>query len=502
MPGCAQNMSVDLTAHAGNQESVMARAVLQHRVRWRLVAAVAFLVISTSACSGGSGGSTSAPTNSGGSTPAPTTLGTVTVTVKDAFGAPVAGAAITMYRNSGAGLDRTLVADNDGRAEFKANDLSGLFGASASVTDLYGVSYEPKRPANDRLDFAITLHPAADLTGGIANLSVIGGGDSDDGRSLEFKVRLIVVAGNTAWDLEDWNLGAVTLLPCAADCVEGPAGFDASYVGSVVARSWVPPGPKTTPLALSLLLDQGGSMIVNDPADRRLLAAKYLQTRLDPSDQIVVAAFASDDPSSGQAALLANQPLTIFPVDSPRFTPDGRGYFSTINSLAALEGGASPLYAAIEELIDFTAKSAPADARRAIVALSSGDDESCVSRDPCWSAQEALREKSASTGVQVVTVALADPAGRVDQKTLALFAHNEGGAAIWARDPKQVPTIFGRLPAILDGRHGAIDVTIQLQSPVRGAFASGQIVAGMARVEVCPWDCDQSVDIPFAVRIP
>jgi hypothetical protein len=61
-----------------------------------------------------------------------------------------------------------------------------------------------------------------------------------------------------------------------ADCVEGAPGFDASYQGSTSNVRMVHSGRGTAPLALSLLLDQGASVAVTDPGDRRLLAAKYL----------------------------------------------------------------------------------------------------------------------------------------------------------------------------------------------------------------------------------
>jgi hypothetical protein len=62
--------------------------------------------------------------------------------------------------------------------------------------------------------------------------------------------------------------------------------------------------------------------------------------------------------------------------------------------------------------------------------------------------------------------------------------------------------IFGRVPAILGGLDIAMDVNARLESTVPGAFARGSLVVGTLRLVICPWDCDQSLDIPFAVRIP
>ena len=233
-------------------------------------------------------------------------------------------------------------------------------------------------------------------------------GSSPDGRLLEFSARLYVVEGNALGgaDLEAWNMGAVGVLPCAADCVAGPSGLDAAYEGSVLRQSWVDPDPASDPLALSLLLDQGGSVAVTDPADRRLLAAKYLQTRLHANDQVALAAFAADDTNTGQAALLPNQPVTIFPLANPTFTTHGRDYFPTIESLATLEGGGSPLHAAVGQLIDFAASAAPAGSRRAVVVLASGGVSDCGTLADCQAAQDTLLEQSAAADVSVAAVSL------------------------------------------------------------------------------------------------
>jgi hypothetical protein len=152
-------------------------------------------------------------------------------------------------------------------------------------------------------------------------------------------------------------------------------------------------------------------------------------------------------------------------------------------------------------MIDFTASHAPADSRRVIVALASGIND-CGSPADCAAAEAALRQQSASTGVAIVVVGLSDPSSPPDWKQLGTFAQADQGAVFWAQDATQVATIFGRLPEILDERHGAIDVTIRLQSLGAGAFASGNTVMGTLHVVVCPWECSESVDIPFALRVP
>jgi hypothetical protein len=427
--------------------------------------------------------------------------------VQDMLGAPVAGAEVRLLHQDGEGDDAPpIITDEDGRASYTGD----AYAAYASATELFGLSYDAM-PSGDRVDFHVTAYPAAALTAGLGNVTVTGG--SADGRSLRFSARLYVVEGDVRGDLEDWNIGDLSVLPCAPatgdppyplvpKCIEGPAGFDTAYTGTVLSKTWVGPAATEEPLALSLLLDQGSSVIVEDDADRRLLAAKYLQTQLKSGDQLLLAAFAADDVGSGQPALLPDQPATIYPVDAPGFTTDGASLFATIDMLAALEGGASPLHAAIDDVVEFTTARAPADLRRTVVALASGDDRGCGTRHECRAQQQTLLAKGAASEVSIVTVGLGDAEGHVDAGLLGTFAEGEHNAVFWAADARQVPTILGRLPAILDGRHAAIDISFELHSTVGGAFASRNVVKGTLHLMICPWECTDELELPFAVRVP
>ena len=217
---------------------------------------------------------------------------------------------------------------------------------------------------------------------------------------------------------------------------------------------------------------------------------------------MALAAFAADDMSTGQAALLPNQPVTIFPVANPTFTTHGRDYFPTIESLATLEGGGSPLHAALGQLIDFAASAAPAGSRRVVVVLASGGISDCGTLAECQAAQDTLFAQSAAADVSVVAVGLSDASGRIDRERLGTIAQSGHGAVFWAQAATQVPTVFGRLPEILGGRHSAVDVSIRLESPVAGAFTSGRTIVGTMQLVICPWDCTELLDVPFALRVP
>ena len=218
------------------------------------VSVAACLLLGAGGCSGSGDGDTGGPPNPPNP---PTGDVTVTLTARDAFGEPVPDAEILLLNSSGTGaLEVDTLTDVNGRVEI-VGAFGDVYAASVVATNLHGLSYEPSRPANDQIDFEVTLHPSSALTGGVGQLSVTG--TSPDGRRLEFSARLYAVEGNGLKDLnlEAWNLGGVGVLPCAADCVAGSAGLDAAFEGSVLRQKWVDPDPAPGPLALSLLLDQG-----------------------------------------------------------------------------------------------------------------------------------------------------------------------------------------------------------------------------------------------------
>ncbi len=61
-------------------------------------------------------------------------------------------------------------------------------------------------------------------------------------------------------------------------------------------------------------------------------------------------------------AKIPEKPVSIYPIGSPVFVADGASFFPTLDQLATLEGGRTPLYDAICRVIDFTDTSAPAAA--------------------------------------------------------------------------------------------------------------------------------------------
>jgi hypothetical protein len=481
------------------------------RARRPLLVAVA--AIGASACGGGSGGGSASP---GGATPdsastKPTGRGTVVVTVTDVLGEPVAGADVRIY-TYWTDEDKRISADAKGRVEVR-DVIASKVTLAAYGSDSYSGPIGKTVTAGAALSVGITAQPTAEGAGGITRAWVPAGGVSTDGRALEFSLQIVQVppdADVTHWA---WDPGAVRILPCTpdptndlpqfrADCVSGTNGFDAAYTGvaegpAVPTTNLDAPGP----YAAALLIDESSHIVVDDPADARLFAAKYFLTFASSSHPMSLAAFASDDPTTGRLGLLPQKPVSVFMLENPQYVSNGRSYFPTVDDLGVMEGGAAPLFAAVNRMLDFAAASQN-HGTNAVVVVTDGRDDTCGPRVECQVARDALIQKSRSMGVAIVTIGLANAAGTADHETLALLAQGAPqGAAFWAQDPKQLATILGTVNSYLGDSKAGLQAKFRVESSVAGAFSSGRKVLGTVRLETCPFDCVYTF-IPFVVQIP
>ena len=491
-----------------------------------LVASSALLSICGCGGNDGRGGQDGGPPQIGGAPPdggprpdgeppvEPDVTGTVDVTAVDVFGAPLAGAWISLHSNS---PYQQAIADTDGRATFR-KIRPGVVDASANTFDKafgIGVGYsgELYLPANGHADLYVIVRPFADAVVGSTVATVAPGGLSADGRSLTFRLNLTYVDGYRRINDKPDPVGLkVSLAECAPDsgndspmftpdCVGGTAGFDAAYgvvepPAPVVFQRSMPAG-LPQPYAAALLLDQSKHIQLNDPADARLFGTKYFLVQNRVTDRVVLAAFGTDDASIGELSPLPQQPVTVFPVQN------GTSSFSTIDSLAHLEGGVAPLYAAIDHMLDFIAANETAvGQRRMVVVVTDGRDDTCGTEAQCRDAREGVAEKSLASGIELVTIGLEGGANQ-DRRALSELTAASRGRSFWvAAPPTQLGVLFGELPDVLSYGGDAVEVSFKIQASTAGAFQSGRVVFATVLLEQCfDWYCT-NWSIPIAVRIP
>ena len=436
--------------------------------------------------------------------------GTVDVTIVDVFGAPLAGAPLSLYSNS---PYQQAIADTNGRATF-TQILPGPVASFAYFIDEslgYGLGYsgEAQLPANGHVDLQVIVRPTADPLVGSTVAIVDPGGLSTDGRSLTFRLNLTYVPGNRRIDYDTGMGLEVSLADCAPDggndsppfqseCVSGTSCFDAAYeVVEPVAplRFRTNPAGTPQPYTAALLLDQSKHILLNDPGDVRLFGTKYFLVQNRATDRVVLAAVGADDASTGELSPLPEQPVTIFPVEN------GNSSFSTIDSLAHLEGGVAPLYAAIDRMLDFIAANETAvGQRRMVVVLTDGRDDTCGTEAECRDARQAVAEKSLATGIEIVTIGLAGGAFE-DRRALSELTAASRGRSFWVSDPTQLGIVFGALPDVLSHGGQVGEFSFRIQASSAGVFQSGRTVFGTVLGAECPFECTGWA-IPIAVRIP
>lgn len=487
---------------------------------WTNAGALLLLLLGIAACGGGGGQTPASPSSpSAPATPPQPPLsgrGTLIVSVLDPIGVPAAGARVIVQPVGGT----TLYRETDATGQVELTVASGRSSVYATAPGFAGQGPDVDIASGATVRVSIATRPRVDQpAGGIANAFI--DDVSADGRTVQVSLGLFAVNGVNGVDSFLSRAGKAQIEDCApdpsnditavrADCVSGPAGFDAGYAGTGPSQEvyveWTDgQGGFARSFETLLLLDQAPALATSDPADRRLLAAKYLLSLTSASAagqrRVALGAFAADDVASGRYSALPQKPLTLFPLENPQLTTDGRSFFPIVDSLATLEGGAGALLPAVDRGLDFMGANAWSDGRGMVV-IGSSADEGCGSASDCIGLREAVISKSKALGVHIVTIGLAGPGSAAQYESMNLLAQSDwGGAALWLADPAQFEAAVADAHAFLADLKPYVRVTFRIESPTAGAFAPGRTVLGKVYFEDCPWDCYQ-IALPFAVKIP
>lgn len=467
----------------------------------------ALLALTMAACGGGGAGGGQEGT-SGGSGAVPG--GNLIVTVMDPLRIPAVGAKVTVQPDGGSTIYGTT--GSNGQAEIRVP--AGRVMVYVSGPGFRGFGPDVTVGSRETLKVSVATHPKVDsLAGGIVGAKVVE--VSPDGRAVQFSLDIMSVDGvnqyssvSTAIQVEDCTPDAVNdTLGVQADCIVGAGGFDAPYGASrtesveTVSNAGLSFGSFDT----VLLLDQGADLAINDPADQRLFAAKYLLSltsdRGAGQQRSVLGAFSADHAGSGRFSVLPQKPVTLFPLGNPGFTSDGRSLFPIVDALATQEGGAGALLPAVDKALDFLDASADLSSP-AIVVVSNGRDDTCGSTADCRRLRDAVVARADARGVRIVTIGLARDGSAADHETMNLLAQTRyAGASLWLDDPAQFGMAMVDVHSYLGDFKPFVRATFRIESPTAGAFAPGRTVLGKVRFEHCPWDCFEAA-VPFAVKIP
>ena len=474
--------------------------------RVRLIALAALAAVLT-ACGGGGGGGGD---GNGGGNPPPDPTGQIAATVVDEFDAPISGATVSATVGS---TTRTATTGASGTVTV-TQVPTGTASVSASADGFIDSPDEDHPVTEDQTtNVTITLQRVAQATGGV--VEALPAAPLGNGTSYTFRLRVVVIDQDFE-PVEGLTAGAFTLEDCTPvvespenpDCVrDSTANFDAAYtVTSDTPANFAPvPAGTPVPYAAALLLDSSGSIRMSDPTDARIFASKVFLGSLSGGDQAMLSAFADDNPNPGGNDSLLPMDLTVFPCATapcppPAFVTDGESLFPSLDDLATLEAGGTPLYFSLSEMINIVrnnAPAAPADLRRAVVLFSDGEDIYCAENggfQNCTDERQAAVDLSRSQPVvDIFTIGLTDDVNHLAMAELALGA---GGAYMFAENTEQLIPIYGSLGRLLSNSLPTYEMEWTVENP-GGELTDGRAVLGRLTVDTGA----TTFELPFVVQI-
>jgi hypothetical protein len=526
-----------------------------HAVRaWAVLTATVLMAAALTACNGSAGPTpptipvTGTPATPAQSAPPAVGTGTLTVSVSDPEGQPLADAAVSVYNpNQGAavGVART---GSTGVATIESVPAAVRVYVHHPFSESY--SNQSFTVAHQGVSFlAVTLLPARPRPT-VALLPVTIPAESVSTDRSELRLQVTIVASPAApfvpagygdyTDISTPSLGLALGKFDDTDPFEtprncfvwmdrnrtvpscGPWG-EPPYRVSVEAFDYDPTGTIPTLAALGpadsamLVMDQSGRVSSLDPEARRSFASRQFIARALATRPryLAVAGFAADGSEPQTAALLPEQPLWTPLGAGTIFSTDRAALVAAVSILEPLVGGSAPVFAAIENALTLTA-AAPAG-RRAVVAVLGGGDDGDMGDSARRETLAALDRQRAESAIQAVLIAAARSEDNDARWALAELAAALSAPAISLGQPYD-SEMFGGEHSWRAGLFAALDLAADLidglpiptlsaefrvETVEPGGFLPGTVLYGVVYVEseICPMGCWE-IPLEFAVEIP
>jgi hypothetical protein len=465
---------------------------------------ILLLVLAALAACGGGGGGGGGDGNS-----SPT--GTLTATIVDEFGTPVAGAGVAVTVGTTSLSDTT----NAAGVATVASLPPGAADIAISLNAFQTRTATATIVAGETTPLDIQLIRNRQAAGGVLTTSVVGA-PTDNGKVLTIELQVVVVDQGSQ-PIVTLTAGDFTLSACSPtdpdpdpgvpECVRYPenAQTDSPYTvdNAIVDAFALVPGGAPTDYAAALMLDQSGSIGDTDPTNARLFSAKaFVQTvNAGSGDSVLLTAFAGP----GHAPRIPTSPLWF----GGTFTTDGTSYFDELDALGDQAGGDTPLYRVLfpeptdpkndpgfnEGLIDYTAANSPAGLRKAIVIFTDGDDNECISNSNCNAKRQRVIDSANAASISLFTIGLSNS---VNFEALAELARETDGVFLFAEHPEQLIPLYGSLGALLSRSLPTYTMRWTVRADMDSTFVSGHSLLGRLQVN----GGGSPVTVPFMVGIP
>jgi hypothetical protein len=322
-----------------------------------------------------------------------------------------------------------------------------------------------------------------------------------DRQTMTFEIELVIVDGASQpiVGLANANFELNPCTPIAGndrvDCVRGAApDFDAGYTPTTVPPLLpleVIAAEPAEPYAAALMLDQSASIATSDPTGARLYSAKSFLDGLGSEDWALLAAFADG------AALIPTPPLAVYgPFRDSTTVSDPVSYYDTLDSLATLVGGGTPLYSALDSLVGQVADpNPPVGIAKSVIIFTDGDDTACGGTLACRTARQASIDNANANAVRIFTIGLTN---QVNFEALGELASGTGGVFLFAESPEQLIPLYGSVGRLLSLSLPTYRLTWTVQATSAGVFQPGNVLLGSVTVTAG----GSTFDVPFYVAIP
>ncbi|MEO0581107.1 MAG: vWA domain-containing protein [Bacteroidota bacterium] len=252
--------------------------------------------------------------------------------------------------------------------------------------------------------------------------------------------------------------------------IDLPSGY-AATIESVERVS----AERLGPYSATMLFDQSGSISGTDPSNDRVTAGVQFVDLLGNGDEASVVAFTSGGQYQSPFEVLSG------------FSRDRATLQQIINSLADNEGGGTPLYRSMFEMIGYTSDNAT-NTNKAIIAFTDGKDTNGgVSID-------AIVEEACANDIKIFTVGLSSG---IDAGELSEVAFRTGGAVMLAADAQQLVSLYSSLGELLHGEAEFYKLRMSVRNP-SGSFRAGSRVSGFINLNLSE---QYPVQLPFQFEL-
>lgn len=203
----------------------------------------------------------------------------------------------------------------------------------------------------------------------------------------------------------------------------------------------------TYPAAVSLVIDQSGSMLNADPTDERVTQTQAFVDRLGATDQAKVIRFNAN---------------TV--ADVIDFTSDKVALKDALETLRTGENGNTPLWNASFKGVNDVAALVLENASKALIVLTDGIDNASTATPT------DIIDAARNADVPAFVIGLGDPndPNSLDRAALQDIADQTGGIFFFAQDATSLESIFHALNEVLASSY-RIDGTYTLATPLPSA---------------------------------